>query len=137
MTRTFIDANVLIWAARGDHSLSDIAIGCLDDPSREYIASDILRLEVLPKAIYNKKDDEADFYRSYFDSVITMIETDSQLISEAESDASLNGLSAIDALHIAAARRAGAVEFITGEKDTKPLFRISDLQVTSVRPSDD
>ena len=128
---------MLIWAARGDHPLSDIAIGCLDAPAREFVASDMLRLEVLPKAIYNKKDDEADFYRAYFDAVLTMVESDSQLISKAESEAALNGLSAMDARHIVAARRAGAAEFITGEKTTKPLFRVTDLQVTSIRPRED
>jgi len=59
--RTFIDAGVLIAAARGDDVPSIIALNILDDPSREFASSPFIKLEVLPKAVYNRKKDEVEF----------------------------------------------------------------------------
>jgi predicted nucleic acid-binding protein len=56
MTRTFVDAGVLIAAATGRQpALYRRAIAILDDPVRDFVASDFLRLEVLPKAIYTRR----------------------------------------------------------------------------------
>ena len=135
-TKTFVDANVLIWAARGDHDLSEAALEILDDPGREFIASDMLCLEVLPKAIYNKKVTEARFYRTFFDDpATTILTTSAASVAAAQTEAETNGLSAIDALHIATAKLEKAEEFITGEKSTKPLFRTPDIKVTSIWPT--
>jgi hypothetical protein len=38
----------------------------------------------------------------------------------------------MDALHIAAALSTGAEEFLTTEKKTKPMFRISNINVISI-----
>jgi predicted nucleic acid-binding protein len=53
--RTFIDAGVLIAAARGKDAPSMSALEILDDQSREFVSSPFIELEVLPKAIYNGK----------------------------------------------------------------------------------
>ncbi len=42
------------------------------------------------------------------------------------------GLAAMDALHIAAAISVGAEEFITTEKPTKPMYRVTGLKVVSL-----
>ncbi|WP_227789376.1 MULTISPECIES: hypothetical protein [unclassified Nodularia (in: cyanobacteria)] len=42
------------------------------------------------------------------------------------------GLAAMDALHVAAALSVSAEEFVTTEKKTKPMFRISSIQVISI-----
>ncbi len=42
------------------------------------------------------------------------------------------GLSAMDALHIAAAISVGAEEFIITEKPTKPMYRVTGLKVVSL-----
>jgi predicted nucleic acid-binding protein len=42
------------------------------------------------------------------------------------------GLSAVDALHLAAAVRQGAGEFITAEKPGKPMFRVRGIAVKSI-----
>jgi predicted nucleic acid-binding protein len=56
--RTFIDSDVLIAAARGRSEQSKMAMQILDDPSREFVSSPFVKLEVLPKAIFNKKRHE-------------------------------------------------------------------------------
>ncbi len=97
----------------------------------------MLRLEVIPKAVYHQKDKEALFYRTYFDDPqTTILSISDDLIEEAQTEAENLGLSAVDALHIVTARKAGVEEFVTGEKRTKPLFRVSDILVTSIWPSD-
>jgi len=75
-----------------------------------------------------------DFYRTFFDGAHAMIESSPELVSRAETEAEQAGLSAVDALHVAAAKQAGCEEFLTVEKKTKPLFRVADLAVNTVRP---
>lgn len=135
MTRTFIDSGVLIAASRGIDEVSQTAMGVLDDPERVYVTSDLVRLEVLPKAIYNKRAVEAEFYRLFFDGVEEVVAITQTLVSQALNEASQYGLSAIDALHIAAAKSVAVEEFVTVERTTKPLFRVSGLKVTTLLPT--
>jgi len=44
------------------------------------------------------------------------------------------GLSAVDALHVAAAELAGADELVTTEKRDKPLPRVTSVRVVSIHP---
>jgi hypothetical protein len=53
--RTFVDAGVLIAAARGGNVQAARAMEILDDPEREFAASVFLQLEVLPQAVFNKR----------------------------------------------------------------------------------
>ena len=69
MTITFVDAGVLIAAARGTTEVSARAMVILDDPARSFASSEFIRLEVLPKAVFNGKTNEAEFYRKFFDAV--------------------------------------------------------------------
>jgi hypothetical protein len=69
MTITFVDAGVLIAAARGRPEISAQAMAILDDPDRTFASSEFIRLEVLPKALFNKKFDEAEFYLEFFQAV--------------------------------------------------------------------
>lgn len=59
--RTFIDAGVLIAAARGEDAPSMNALEILDDQSRKFVSSPFIEIEVLPKAVYNGKKDEIEF----------------------------------------------------------------------------
>lgn len=135
-TRTFVDSGVLIAAARGTHELAEQALDVLDDPDRDYVTSDFVRLEVLPKAVFNQQVDEAEFYRTFFDNARRTIKSSSRLVLEAQAEAESTGLSAIDALHVAAAKRASCEELVTTEKSTKPIFAVSDITVTSIHPSE-
>jgi len=49
MRRSFIDAGVLIAAARGTDEVAIRAIEILDDIDREFVSSSFVKLEVLPQ----------------------------------------------------------------------------------------
>jgi len=69
MIRTFIDSGVLIQAVRGEEKIADKALQILEDTNREFASSIFLKMEVLPKAIYQKQSREVKFYEEYFDAV--------------------------------------------------------------------
>jgi predicted nucleic acid-binding protein len=131
--RTFIDSGVLIIAARGTQELSGRAIAVLADPQRTFITSDFVMLEVLPKAHFHRKSSELEFYEAFFQSAQRTIRSTAALVTFALEEARLYGLSAVDALHIAAAKRAKCDEFVTTENPTKAIFAVADLLVTSLR----
>ncbi len=70
MKRTYIDANVIIAAFQGEESVARRALQVLDDPNREIVVSDYLKLEVLPKPTFLKKREEVEFMKAIFDSAI-------------------------------------------------------------------
>ena len=134
MIITFVDAGVLIAAARGRADVSARAMAILDDPERSFVSSDFVRLEVLPKALFNGKSDEAEFYREFFRAVSHWPADTGSVVRHAYEIGVKFGLSALDALHVAAASSAGAEEFITTEKAGKPLHRATDIRVWSIHP---
>jgi predicted nucleic acid-binding protein len=69
MIRTFIDAGVLIYAARSQGEIAEKALQILEDENREFASSIFLKLEVLPKAIYNHQKSEVKFYEAFFEEV--------------------------------------------------------------------
>ena len=69
MKRTFLDASVLIAAARGNDELATRAMAVLDDPEREFIGSPFLKLEVIPQPTYNQRSAEVAFMNDFFDAV--------------------------------------------------------------------
>jgi predicted nucleic acid-binding protein len=129
VTRTFLDAGVLIAAIRGTAEIADRALELLNDPERMFISSDFVQLEVLPKAVYFRHTAEASFYRAYFTAVTEMVPVSQTLVAEASEQAQRAGLAAMDALHVAAARAGEAAECITVERPGKPLFRVEGLTV--------
>jgi len=108
----------------------------LDDPGRAFVTSDFVRLEVLPKARYHKNVAEAAVYEAFFDKAEETIESTGTLVAAAQEEAEMIGLSAVDALHVAAARRGDADELYTSEKPSKPLFRAAAIRVRTIRPPD-
>lgn len=132
MTRTFLDAGVLIAAARGDDAVAQRAIEIVRDKDRAFVSSPFIRLEVLPKALFHRKEGEVFFYRSYFALVRVWIHPDPGLLEEADHVASRFGLAALDALHVTSALMAGADELVTTERPTRPIHRVSGLSVKSI-----
>jgi len=130
----FIDSGLLIAAARGKDELSNKALEVLDDPERDFVTSDFVRLEVLPKAIYNKQAHEVQFYETFFQAAQTAVPPSTALVDQAQWEAEQAGLSALDALHVAAAKEGDCRELITAEAETKPLFRVKELDVITIRP---
>ena len=132
MIVTFIDSGVLVAASRGVEDLSDKAITILTSGDREFASSQFIRLEVLPKAVYNRQTDEAEFYEAFFIAVTYWANDIDQIIQDGYNLACKYGLAAMDTLHIAAAMSVGAEEFITTEKPTKPMYRVADIKVVSL-----
>lgn len=104
----------------------------LQDESREFVSSQMVRLELLPKPKFGKQVREVAFYEAHF-AVCAAIEPLSEALGlEAERLAARYGLSGPDALQIAAALRHGVEEFWTSEQLGKPMFRVKDLAVRSL-----
>ena len=135
MIRTFIDAGVLIYAARSQEELAERAFQFLEDENREFASSIFLKLEVLPKAIYNQQSSEVKFYETFFAEVSHWATDIDAIIEAAYQESSQFGLGAMDALHIAAAVSVGATEFITNEKLEKSIHRTKRIKVISIYPS--
>lgn len=127
--RTFLDAGVLITAARGTGEDADKALQLLKARDREFAASPFLKLEVLPKALFNQRNLEVTFYEAYFDAVSHWAINIEQLLAAGYQEAADFGLGAMDALHIAAAVATQADEFITSEKPSKSIYRTQSIPV--------
>jgi predicted nucleic acid-binding protein len=129
--KTFLDSGVLLtaWKRGEDHSR---AISIMADGVREFVTSDNVRLELLPKPTYEKRHAEVEFYNAHFSEALAC-----EPFSEALGEAALAlarkyGLSAGDALNIASAIRLGAKEFITSEMPGKALFRVGGIKIVSL-----
>ncbi|MGK7878109.1 MAG: type II toxin-antitoxin system VapC family toxin [Xenococcaceae cyanobacterium] len=134
MIRTFVDTGVLIAAARGTGVGAQRTLNILRDPNREFATSIFLKLEVLPKAVYNQRTAEVEFYEAYFDMVTHWATDIEQIIEAAYQKSAQSGLGAMDALHVAAAMSVGAVEFMTYEKPEKSIYRTKSIRVISLHP---
>ncbi|RUS98595.1 hypothetical protein DSM106972_079810 [Dulcicalothrix desertica PCC 7102] len=132
MKITFIDSGVLITAARAIKESSEKALAILEDDEREFASSAFLKLEVIPKATYNQKITEVEVYETFFDDVVYWASNLEQVMRDAYSIGCQYSLAAMDALHIAAALSVNASEFVTTEKPTKPMFRVSSIKIVSI-----
>ncbi|MDZ7961906.1 MAG: PIN domain-containing protein [Aulosira sp. DedQUE10] len=132
MIRTFIDAGVLIYAARSQGDMAEKALQILEDENREFASSIFLKLEVLPKAIYNQQRSEVKFYEAFFDEVSYWAKDINTIIETAYEESSKFGVGAMDALHIASAISVGATEFITNEKLERSIHRTQSIKMISI-----
>lgn len=137
MTRTFVDAGVLLAAATGrDPDVQPAAAHILDDPQRTFVSSVFVRLELIPKAIYHRRLDEVSLYDAFFQhKVVAWAEPLDRVVQEALAEAARSGLAAMDALHVAAAVLVGADELVTTERPGRPLFRVTTISIRSIHPS--
>jgi len=132
MKRTYIDASVLIAAFQGKESTSRRPLEILDDPERNLIVSDYLRLEVLPKPTFHKRSEEIEFMNAVLQHAAENVSTSPQLTGQAVALASKYDMTPIDSLHVAAAVVAGADELMTMEKGTKPMCQVEEVKVISL-----
>ena len=132
MKISFIDSGVLVTATRSVGELSEKALAILEDPERELASSEFIRLEVIPKAVYNRQTKETEFYETFFNTVTYWEQDLNKIVQDAYQIGCQYGLAAMDGLHLAAALSIGAEEFITTEKPTKPMFRVSGINVISI-----
>ena len=134
MKRTYIDANVLIAAFRGEESVAQRALRVLDDPDRKLVVSDYLRLEVLPKPTFHRRREEVEFMQSVLDKAEN-VSTSSDLTGKSLEFATKYDMTPIDALHVGASAVAAVDELVTMEKPTKPMCRILEINVKSLHSS--
>jgi predicted nucleic acid-binding protein len=132
LIRTFIDAGVLIAAACGVPEIAERALRVLDDPDRAFVTNDLVRLEVLPKPSFHGNHDQVEFYEEFFANA-RAVPISKRLLEEALREGCQFGLSACDAVHVAAARRGRCAEFVTTERASKPIFRVPGLRFTSLQ----
>ncbi|HEY3762366.1 MAG TPA: PIN domain-containing protein [Verrucomicrobiae bacterium] len=132
MTRTFLDSGVLLTGWKGRDPDRDKAIAVMTDVGREFVSSQIVRLELLPKSLFFKNRAEIAFYESYFDRLKGEEYLSMDLGDEAMDLGAQHGLAAGDALNLAAAIRLGASEFITTELPGRPMFRVKSTHVLSL-----
>lgn len=135
MTLTFVDTGVLIAAVRGSGEMQQRAAEILTDSSRSFACSSFVRVELLPRPIYEKKPAEAAFYREYFHHVAIWARINEELLVSAYREAITVGAAAMEALHIAAAKQVGAAELVTTAPSSKPMHRVSGITVLTIRPS--
>jgi predicted nucleic acid-binding protein len=135
VNRTFVDASMLIAGIRGQPDQIERVIATLDDAQREFLSSNFVRLEVLPKALFHGQDDEVTFYEQFFRNVVEYADISTELVNSAFTLASRWNLNAVDALHVASALQLGADELITTERPTPPLSRVNEpgLTIVSIR----
>ena len=97
-----------------------------------FASSAYVCLEVLPKASFYGQEGERRFYSSFFQAVRFWAPSDETLVQDALEIAIQSGLSALDALHVAAALAVGADELITSEKTGKPVHRVRGISVRTI-----
>jgi predicted nucleic acid-binding protein len=122
---------VIVNAVREDKERAKQAQIVLEDPTRDLIVGDYVRLETLPKMVYNKKIDQAAYTTALFDHA-EYVRSTNAIVTHAETLAEAYGLSAMDALHVASAIAGHADELIIFEKPEKPFFRIPDERLRIV-----
>lgn len=134
MISTYVDSGVLIEAYRGSSTIAAPALAILSDGNREFVTSEFVRLEVLPKPTFQRLLIEVAFYNTFFATATHTVSITRTLVRLAMRRAEQFGLSAVDALHVAAAETSGAAELITAERPTSPLSRVTSIHVVSIHP---
>jgi predicted nucleic acid-binding protein len=97
-----------------------------------FCSSCFVRLEVLAKAKYHHQQDEVEFYQRFFVSCSLWANGLDSIVELAEELATEYGLNALDSLQIASSISVNADEFVTTEKTTKPLHRVTKIKITSI-----
>jgi predicted nucleic acid-binding protein len=126
MTRTFLDSGVLIAASRADADQSHPAMRVIADPERLLLTSVFVRLEVYPKAKVGQFPTQRAFLNEFFmDPSVLWAKDLNMIVQIALGVAEDHGLSAMDAMHIAAALMLDAQQFVTTEKQGRSVYRVS------------
>jgi hypothetical protein len=127
MKRTYLDSSVVIHAVQGVDGGK--ALWLLEDSGREFVAATFLKLELLPQPTFHRRTRELAFLAEFFSRIVAWEHATEALLADALREAAKVPLSAVDAIHVAAARRLKADELVTGEKPGKPLHQVKGLKV--------
>jgi len=131
--RTYVDSGVLIAAARGAGKLAQRALAIIGDTaSREFVCSDYVKLETIPKPTYFGRTAEVSFYEAYFSTTVAWQNFDAAAMESAFEEACRSGLSSVDAIHVVVATLHGCDELVTSEKPTSPINRTKLIRIVSI-----
>ena len=124
---------MLIAAARGSGKLAHRALAIISDTSaREFVCSDYVRLETVPKPTYFGRLAELRFYETFFDTAAEWVAFDVSHLHTAFEEACQSGLSALDAVHVVVAVLTGCQELVTSEKPTSAIHRTNLIRTISI-----
>jgi len=133
LIRTYVDSGLLIAAARGNGKLSERALAVLrDGNAREFVSSDYVKMEVLPKPTYFGREAEIRFYVMFFSKVSQWLTFDVIHLDAAFEEACRAGLQSYDAIHITVAALSGCDELVTTEKPTSAIHRSTLIRIVSI-----
>jgi predicted nucleic acid-binding protein len=129
-----LDTSVIIKAFQKGLNVKNPALDMMTDPRREFVVSDVLKIELFPKPRFHKQAKELDFYERFFRQAVLQIETTPAIMARAIDLASQFNVASCDALHLSVAIEANVDEFITIKKPQKPFFQVTGLnfQMTSI-----
>ena len=133
--RIFLDSNVLLYAFKGQRPLADECGKILAMPGIIFLSSIFLKLELLPIPRAFKLEKESQFLERFFRETQDVAIDLGDIVKKAEILAAKYGLGPMDALHISAAFLGNAKTFYTVEKPTKPLCRVTEVNVVSLYPT--
>jgi len=128
----YLDAGVLIGAARGNSEVAQRAFKIINDPDVSFSSSIFVKLETLPKSTYTKRQLESEFYESFFSAVSIWAKPTGELVELALREATEYGLGAMDSLHLASAVATQSQELITTESQRKPIHRTKSMMVRTI-----
>lgn len=131
MKRTYVDANILIAAFKGEGGAAQRALQVLDDPDSKLVVSDYVRLEVLPKPTFHNRQEEIGFMQAVLEDAENL-STSSELTGSAVTMASRYDLTPIDSLHVSASVVAAVDQLVTMEKPSKPMCKVNEVKVVSI-----
>jgi predicted nucleic acid-binding protein len=133
MKRTYIDTGVLIAAARGKGKMGSRALAILGERStREFVSSEYVKFELLPKPTYFGHQAELEFYEEFFSTASQIVPLKLAHLRAAYREACKSGLSAFDAVHVVVASLSSCDELITSEGPNSAIHRTQLVQTTSI-----
>lgn len=131
--RTYLDTGVFIRAHRSDDRITkERARALIYDEGRTIVGSSMLDLELLPTARSHGGARELAAMQILLSAIAEKTDIDPDLVSRAIEIGVDTGTSGADAIHMAAADRLAAVEFVTSEKEDKPMYQCTHVIVTSI-----
>jgi hypothetical protein len=128
-----VDSGVLIAAARGGGKLAERALSVISETeSREFVCSDYVKLEVIPKPTFFGFIKEVNFYEAFFATVSAWLPFRVEHLEDAFTEACSSGLGSVDAIHIVVAATSGCDEIVTSEKANSAIHRTRLIRVVSI-----
>lgn len=103
-----------------------------DTANREFVCSDLVMLEVIPKPTYFGRAAEVRFYETFFTTVAIWMHFDARHFEDVYEEACRSGLSSVDAIHVVMATASGCDELVTSEKPTSSIHRTRLVRTVSI-----